>query len=69
MAFKPTYLRQSAIRKLIKDADRRTSPEFLRALDQHVEKLVQKATTLNPKKKTLDEDVAAILLSAPAPQA
>jgi hypothetical protein len=57
---KPTYLKPAAVRKLIKAHGKRTSADFLAALDRYVhDKLLQAVGTHNGGKRTLDSGVAA----------
>lgn len=53
------YIVVSAIKKLISDSGKRSSPAFMSALDEHVESLITKAINChNGGKKTLDLEVA-----------
>lgn len=53
------YIKPAAIRKAIKAAGKRTSTEYLEALDRYVERAVQRAIAEhNGGKKTVDASVA-----------
>ena len=53
------YIKTAAIRKAIKAAGKRTSTEYLEALDRYVERAVQRAIAEhNGGKKTIDASVA-----------
>lgn len=58
---KTKLIKSSAIKKLVKETSgKRTSKEFLMALDQHVERAVLRAAEEhNGGRKTLDASVAA----------
>jgi len=57
------YLKPAAVRKFIKSHGKRTSHEYLAALDRYVEyKLLQSVEVHNGGKKTLDAGVAAYSL-------
>lgn len=57
------YIKTAAIRKAIKAAGKRTSTEFLDALDRYVERAVQRAIAEhNGGKKTIDASVAGHVL-------
>ena len=60
---KLVYLKPAAVKKLIKGHGKRTSKEFLEALDRYVERAVLRATEEhNGGKKTVDASVAAFVL-------
>lgn len=60
---KLVYLKPAAVKKLIKSHGKRTSKEFLEALDRYVERAVLRATEQhNAGKKTVTADVAAYVL-------
>lgn len=57
--YSPKFFKGSIVRDLIKEHDRRVSPEFLALLDAHIKATVIKACeTFIGTKKTLDEAVA-----------
>lgn len=57
--YSPKFFKGSIVRDLIKEHDRRVSPEFLALLDAHIKATVIKACgTFVGTKKTLDEAVA-----------
>jgi type V secretory pathway adhesin AidA len=67
--YSPKFFKGSIVRDLIKEHDRRVSPEFLALLDAHIKDTVTKACqTFIGNKKTLDEAVAVEIGIAPRPQ-
>lgn len=57
------YLNAAAVRKLIKTHGKRTSDDYLAALDRYIEYKVKQAVELhNGGKKTMDGGVAAYTL-------
>lgn len=53
------YIKPAAIRKAVKAAGKRTSTEYLDALDRYVERAIQRAIAEhNGGKKTIDASVA-----------
>lgn len=57
------YIKPSTVRKAVKAAGKRTSKEFLDALDRYVERAIQRAAAEhNGGKKTLDAAVAGYVL-------
>ena len=57
------YIKPAAIRKAVKAAGKRTSTEFLDALDRYVERAIQRAIAEhNGGKKTIDASVAGHVL-------
>ena len=57
---KPKYIKPATIRKLVKDHGKRTSADFLNALDRYIhDKVIQAVETHNGGKRTLDSGVAA----------
>ena len=57
------YIKPSAIRKTVKAGGKRTSTEFLDALDRYVERAIQRAIAEhNGGKKTIDASVAGHVL-------
>jgi histone H3/H4 len=53
------YIKTAAVRKAIKAAGKRTSTEYLDALDRYVERAIQRAIAEhNGGKKTITADVA-----------
>ena len=53
------YIKPAAIRQAVKAAGKRTSTEYLEALDRYVERAVQRAIAEhNGGKKTVDASVA-----------
>lgn len=57
------YIKPSAIRKAVKVGGKRTSTEFLEALDRYVERAIQRAIAEhNGGKKTIDASVAGYVL-------
>ena len=57
------YIKTAAIRKAVKAAGKRTSTEYLDALDRYVERAVQRAIAEhNGGKKTIDASVAGHVL-------
>ena len=60
---KLVYLKPAAVKKLIKSHGKRTSKDFIEALDRYVERAVLRAVAEhNGGKKTIDADVAAYVL-------
>jgi len=60
---KTHYIKSAAAKALIKGQGKRTSKEFLEALDRYVEKaLLRAASEHNGGKKTVDASVAAYVL-------
>lgn len=60
---KANYIKPAAVKKLIKSHGKRTSKDFIEALDRYVERAVLRATAEhNGGKKTIDADVAAYVL-------
>ena len=57
---KTQYIKPAAVKKLIKEvADKRTSKEFLMALDSYVERAIRRAAAEhNGGKRTVDASVA-----------
>ena len=57
---KPNYIKPASVRKFIKSHGKRTSKEFLEALDRYLEKkLLVALAEHNGGKKTLDASLAA----------
>lgn len=57
------YIKPSAIRKVVKSGGKRTSAEFLAALDRYVERAIARAIAEhNGGKKTLDASVCGHVL-------
>ena len=57
------YLNAAAVRKLVKSHGKRTSDDYLAALDRYVQYKVEQAIELhNGGKKTIDSGVAAYTL-------
>lgn len=53
------YIKTAAVRKAVKAAGKRTSTEYLDALDRYVERAIQRAIAEhNGGKKTVDASVA-----------
>ena len=60
---KANYIKPAAVKKLIKSHGKRTSKDFIEALDRYVERAVLRAVAEhNGGKKTIDADVAAYVL-------
>jgi hypothetical protein len=56
------YIKQSAVKKFVKSHDKRTSKEFLEALDRYIEnKLLMAIREHNGGKKTLDTALAGYI--------
>jgi len=63
MSTKTNYIKTSAIRKLVKSHGKRTSQEFLIALDHYIQERIEKvAKEHNGGKKTLDAKLLAYLV-------
>jgi len=59
----PSYIKPSAIKKFVKSHGKRTSKEFIEALDRYTEnKLLQAIREHNGGKKTLDSAIAGYIL-------
>lgn len=56
--YSPKYFKGSIVRKQIKDAGRRVSPEFLKLLDAHIDATIVKACAVQGTKKTMDTSTA-----------
>jgi len=57
------YIKTANVKKLIKENDRRSSPDFLHVLDVKVEEMILKCCkTWNGHKKTLNANLAKIIL-------
>ena len=60
---KAQFIKPAAVKKLIKSHGKRTSKDFIEALDRYVERAVLRAVAEhNGGKKTIDADVAAYVL-------
>lgn len=56
------FIKASEVKKLIKESGKRTSKDFIQALDHYVEEMVKKAAAEhNGGKKTVDAGVAHLL--------
>lgn len=57
------YVRASGVRRLAKENGKKCSADFLRVLDEYIEKTVRRClNTWNGKRKTLDANLANFIM-------